>query len=422
VNETVRLPDIVLITPDFRPHTGGVAEYLHNLFDHVASRYPVTVLSTVPVHGHSWQHAYRLEILAGDRSGRSRVGGVFPLNKLTGVRRRFASRRSADRLVRAIEASSGPNRRVYVGWWSTASHWWCRALRESGVEYSIFAYGTELVKSIPSRAARWRSEDFGHAAEVIAISEGTADLVRARVGAGPEIRLVRPGVVPVSSAGGGAHSARLQPAWNLDDSRLLLTVGRLIPRKGVDLVMHSVARLAARYPDLTYAVAGTGPDEPRLRGLARQLNIADRVRFLGRVDEETKAALYGLADVFVLPNRLMNGEDWEGFGIVFLEAATAGTPSIGGDNGGVRDAIVHGETGLLVDPESEDDLTEALHRLLGDVELRQRMGRAARRRASEEFDWRRIAETFVASFAGEDDRTAPSGIQDGSAGFGPTVR
>lgn len=399
VNDTAGSPEIVLLTPDFRPLTGGVAEYLHNLFNEVARRYPVTVLSTVPVQGIEWDRSYRLEIVPDEKAGASRISGIFPFGKLDSARRMFESRRRAEGIVAAIRKSSRAHPRVFIGWWSTASHWWCRALRENGVEYSMFAYGTEIVKSMHPRVARWRAEDFHYAENVFAISEGTADLVRARLGTDISIRLVRPGVVPLPRAGIRAQSARLRSELNLNGAPILLTVCRLIPRKGVDLVLHSVAKLVSEYPSLIYAIAGSGPDGPRLRQLARELNIEDHVQFLGQIDEEAKGPLYGLADIFVLPNRLMNGEDWEGFGIVFLEAATAGTPSIGGDNGGVPDAIRHGETGLLVDPESDEGLTAALRRMLRDGELRRRMGQAALHRAREEFCWTRIAETFAAAIA-----------------------
>jgi phosphatidylinositol alpha-1,6-mannosyltransferase len=101
-----------------------------------------------------------------------------------------------------------------------------------------------------------------------------------------------------------------------------------------------------------------------------------------------------------MPNRLLSAEDWEGFGIVFLEAALAGTPAVGGNNGGVPDAVADGTTGLLVDPEVPGELTGALRRLLLDPELRRRMGEAGRRRAAESFSWRAIADRARAEIDG----------------------
>jgi glycosyltransferase involved in cell wall biosynthesis len=100
---------------------------------------------------------------------------------------------------------------------------------------------------------------------------------------------------------------------------------------------------------------------------------------------QTKWALYELCDIFVTPNRLMGGVEWEGFGIVFLEATLFGKPAIGGNSGGVPDAIVDGVTGLLVNPEDQEVLSVALGRLLGGRELRRNMGRAAEQRARRKF-------------------------------------
>lgn len=397
MSDTKKLPEIFLLTPDFRPLTGGVAEYLHNLFDQVALRYPVTVVSTVPTRGKDWGRSYKLINAPIESAERSQTSRFLLLRKFNAARRMLASRRRAERIIAPFKASSGTDLRVYIGWWSTASHWWCRALREAGMPYSIFAYGTDIAKPAHRRVARWRAEDFRNAAQVLAISEGTADLARLHFGADTKINLIRPGVMPLPATDLESRGAHLRSQFNVEGSHVLLTLCRLIPRKGVDLVLHSIASLSLEYPDLVYVVAGSGPEGARLQELAKKLKIEDRVRFVGHIEEEDKDALYDLADVFVLPNRLMSGEDWEGFGIVFLEAARAGTPAIGGNNGGVPDAICHGKTGLLVDPEQEGELTAALRRMLGNSELRRRMGQAARHRAEEEFRWTRTVEIFTAS-------------------------
>jgi len=166
---------------------------------------------------------------------------------------------------------------------------------------------------------------------------------------------------------------------------ILLTVGRLVPRKGCDLVLRSVAELAAEYPGLRYIVAGDGPERARLDGLAQELGIADRIRMLGDVDDLTKWAAYDLCDVFVSPTRLSHSADWEGFGIVFLEAALSRRPAIGGRTGGTADAIVDGLTGVLVDPDQRGELSGAIRRLLSDAGLRARLGRTAEQLARTRF-------------------------------------
>ena len=147
------------------------------------------------------------------------------------------------------------------------------------------------------------------------------------------------------------------------------------------------------------AIAGDGRELGHLRRLAKQSPV--RVEVLGRVSQEDRAALLGAADVFVMAcrNRWL-GLEQEGFGIVFLEAAAAGVPQVAGDSGGASEAVLHGETGLVVaDPGNPGAVAEALRTLLVDPKQRHRMGRAARRRVSESFDndvlASRLAEALV---------------------------
>jgi phosphatidylinositol alpha-1,6-mannosyltransferase len=144
-------------------------------------------------------------------------------------------------------------------------------------------------------------------------------------------------------------------------------------------------------------VIGDGPARCELEDLARSLGIQYHVVFLGEVSDTIKFSFYDICEFFVMPNRLLNGQDWEGFGIVFLEAAMAGKPAVGGNNGGVPDAVEHEVTGLLVDTETGAEPTIiAMRRLLENAELRQRMGAVARQRACTLFAWEAIGERFVA--------------------------
>jgi phosphatidylinositol alpha-1,6-mannosyltransferase len=136
-----------------------------------------------------------------------------------------------------------------------------------------------------------------------------------------------------------------------------------------------------------YLIVGTGPDEPRLRGLAAELGIGAAVTFAGYVSEDRLPDLYNLCDLFVMPNREEAGGDIEGFGMIFLEASAAGKPVVGGRSGGTADAIVHGVTGFLVDPEDVDELAATLQLLLANADLRETLGRAGRHRARSEFGW-----------------------------------
>ncbi len=181
---------------------------------------------------------------------------------------------------------------------------------------------------------------------------------------------------------------------------LVTSVSRLVPRKGMDVLIEAANRLAPSYPDLVVAIAGDGRELEHLRGLAARSPV--RVEVLGRVSTDDRAALLGAADVFVMAcrNRWF-GLEQEGFGIVFLEAAAAGVPQVAGDSGGASEAVLDGRTGLVVaDPGDAGAVAEALRSLLADPNRRRRMGRAARSRVQESFDNDVLASRLADALAG----------------------
>jgi phosphatidylinositol alpha-1,6-mannosyltransferase len=146
---------------------------------------------------------------------------------------------------------------------------------------------------------------------------------------------------------------------------------------------------------LQYVIVGEGPELARLRTLAQELGVGERVTFVGPAGASDLPAYYAAADVFVHPNRVERG-DFEGFGIVFLEAAASGVPAIGGRSGGVPEALADGLTGLLVSGEDVEELCGALRRLGGSPSLRTQMGAAGRARVLAGFTWERAASEIMA--------------------------
>jgi len=184
------------------------------------------------------------------------------------------------------------------------------------------------------------------------------------------------------------------------EGRVVVSVSRLVPRKGMDTLVAAAARLHGHLPDLTVAVAGDGRDRSRLERLIRRSGA--RVRLLGRVPEEHLPALYGSADVFAMLCRSRwAGLEQEGFGIVFLEAAACGVPQVAGNSGGAAEAVADGETGLVVRrPRDPAAATAALSRLLDDPALRARQGEAARRRAERAYSYDVLAARLDAALGG----------------------
>lgn len=151
--------------------------------------------------------------------------------------------------------------------------------------------------------------------------------------------------------------------------------------KGHDVVLRAMPELLRRFPDLRYDIVGDGDARPGLQVLAQELGVTEAVRFHGIVSETELQGHYAQASLFIMPSRA------EGFGFVFLEAMAQGLPVVAGNMDATPEVVVHGETGLLVDPTSPAQIADAVTALLGDADLRHRMSLAAQRRVKEHFSF-----------------------------------
>lgn len=178
----------------------------------------------------------------------------------------------------------------------------------------------------------------------------------------------------------------------------LLTVSRLQRYKGQDKVIECLPRLAEEFPDLRYVVVGKGEDMAYMKSVAEEYGVSDRVIFTGFVADEVVTRLYELADVYVMPTRI-HTKGLEGFGISFLEAYATRTPVIGPTVGGPRSAVVDGETGLLVDPDSTDEIESAIRELLSDEEKRARLGDRGYEELQDRFNWDAVSDLLLDRFS-----------------------
>jgi phosphatidylinositol alpha-1,6-mannosyltransferase len=218
------------------------------------------------------------------------------------------------------------------------------------------------------------------------------------------VRTAVPHDVPVSVLHPGADVERFRPdlptadlreRHALGDRPLIVCVSRLVPRKGQDVLIKAMRSIQRRVPDAALLIVGSGPYEARLRALAEHAPTRSVV-FVGEVSEEDLPRYYAAADVFAMPCRTrLGGLEVEGWGNVFIEAAACGRPVVVGDSGGSREALVHGETGLLVDGAVADAVADAVASLLEDPAYAQQLGKAGRARVEREHTWRRVAERLA---------------------------
>ena len=190
-------------------------------------------------------------------------------------------------------------------------------------------------------------------------------------------------------SGGDVVRARL----GLTDRPVVVCVSRLVPRKGQDTLILAMPRILASEPEAVLLIVGGGPYGKDLRRLAHETGVADSVRFTGAVPWSELPAHYGAGDVFAMPCRTRRGGlDVEGLGIVYLEASATGLPVVAGDSGGAPDAVLDGETGWVVRGGSPEDAADRVTALLGDPELRCRMGERGREWVEEKWRWDLLAE------------------------------
>jgi len=356
----------LLVTNDYPPKVGGIQSYLWEYW----RRFPPgrTSVLTIDQAG-----AREFDAAAPHAIERERARMLLPTRGLVARVRQLARERGASLVVLDPALPVG-----LVG-------------PKLGLPYAVVLHGAEVTVAarLPVTSQLLRRVLVG-ADLVIAAGGYPADEARRLAGEDlPEVAIAPPGVDvrrfhPLVAAEIGSVRRR----FGLPETgRLVVSVSRLVPRKGMDVLIEASVSLAAERPDLVVAIAGAGRDARRLASLARRLDAP--VRFLGPVSDEDLPGLVGAADVAaVLCRTRWGGLEQEGFGIVFLEAAAAGVPQVAGRSGGSHDAVADGVTGLVVDrPGDVAVATKALAELLDDEGRRLRLGAAARRRACAEFDY-----------------------------------
>ncbi len=357
----------LLVTNDFPPKVGGIQSYLYELWRRLPSD-ETTVLTAASLDAAEWDAKQRFRV----ERVRQRV--LLPKPGLA---------RHIDALATEVDAD--------VIFLDPALPLGLVGPRLQAAPYIVVAHGAEI--TVPGRlpGGRLLARSVLRAAAGV-VAAGTYPARIATTVAGTELPalIVPPGVDPdrFRPLAPDARAA-VRRRFGLDPDRpLVLGLSRLVPRKGFDVLIDAVACLDS---DVQLAIGGGGRDAGRLASRAARRGIAARMRFLGRVPEDDLAGLYACADVFaMLCRERWGGVEAEGFGIVFVEAAACGVPAVAGRSGGAHEAVVHGETGLVVEPRDVGGVRAALERLLRNDALRARFGTAARRRAVNELSYDRL--------------------------------
>jgi phosphatidylinositol alpha-1,6-mannosyltransferase len=374
---------VAIVSPEFPPDIGGVETYAFEYVKELASRgHQVTVFTMRHPQGEVSLSGVRIEPAL--RLCRSSDRASFA--------RCTADVWHALNAAYAWVAAERPNGVVSVYGNDFLRPYYCVAQPDlrglPGARYWSDAFLRRFRPLFNRRTSRLVRDSLARAPHVIACSRYTERVLLEKV---PECR----GRTSVGFVGVGAHffDVKWQPAQ--DAIPRLLTVSRLSePRKNIDQVLHALARLKDRH-EFRYTIVGGGYDRARLEALAGELRLGERVRFTGFVSQGELLDIYAHSDLMVLASAIIPGSH-EGFGIVYLEAAASGVPSLAARVGGAAEAVGEGKSGMYVEEPSAGALTSALEMFLsGDV----RFDRAACRDFARRFVWKNVVDHSLPYYA-----------------------
>lgn len=357
-------PRLLVATTDFPPARGGIQRVLDELTHRLAGRWRITVIAPRAEDSERFDAMTPFSVVRTRASWEESPGAV--LSEMA----RLIARRRSDLLL--------------VGHMNTLPS---AFVAGRGAPAVGLIYGSELWAPWTHMVTRLLGRRLERA---MAISRFTATEA-AKAGIPPDRLVIAPlgASPPPATVGCDDVLDRLGLRREGRTVPFFLTVSRLAePHKGHDVFLRALPIILGRHPDVRYVIAGGGPIAKDLSRLAHELGVEHAVRMPGDVDDSSKAALMSRCRAFVMPSRESRRPPlFEGFGIVYIEAAMAGRPSLAGASGGVADAVVNGETGLLVDPTSITGVADGALRLLDDPAYADALGERARERALRDHTW-----------------------------------
>lgn len=358
---------IYLSTQCFPPDLGGIQTYVYS------------VVSELVVRGSSV--CVFADALRGVDTRPFDQKQSFPVYRFGGLKP-WRRRRKARQLARMMPTTQ--DNILLCDTWKSLEHIPGEMCEQAKV--ICLAHGMEFPSGSDEQKRQRVQQAFAKADVILANSRFTANRMATYLPDGQTAEVFLPGISePVAATPETMAQVQSQKS---SASPTLLTISRIEARKGHDKIIAAIPELKNSYPAIHYYIIGNGPDKTRLESLVAEAQLENHVTFLGSVTEQEKTAWLSSIDVFVMPSRA-EGNSVEGFGLVYLEAAYFGKPSLAGEVGGAADAVIQGETGLLCDSTSVDSVVVALTQLLNKTSL-ESMGAAAKRRVQEQLMWPKV--------------------------------
>ncbi|NJM70665.1 MAG: glycosyltransferase family 4 protein [Scytonema sp. RU_4_4] len=370
--EQSQRPDILVISRVFFPDAGGIQEYVYNRCLQDPDR--VIVLTSACAGDQAFDHTQPFAIY------RWSMPVISSLGKLGGLLKQILN------MFWSVILSIWLYQRYHYRYIE-----WCHGYDFPAllllsyllpVKCFIYLHGNDVLCPQKNHVFRWLFEwTLQHTEAIICNSNFTRNYLKDHFQVKRPTHVIHPTVRPEKFGKESLKQVNLlrtkirQTHQIPEKAIAILSVGRLVRRKGFDRVIEHLPALLAEGLDVYYLICGRGPMESELKQLAENLGVTSRVIFAGYVPDEELAGYYAACDLFSLLTFFDNKvKSIEGFGIVYLEAAYFGKPVIASKVGGVEDAVLDKETGLLVDPNSPEEVLAMLRQLCADEKLRQRLG------------------------------------------------
>jgi len=379
----VMVATTLFITNDFGPRAGGIETFVHGLVQRLPKGSVIVYTSAQAATSDfdaKWLQDFGVEVI------RDRSKILLPTPRVIKTCQRLISERKLSKVAFGAAAplgimaksmrSAGAKKIVAL----THGHevWWSKmppfnlAIRRMSKHLDSISYLGDYTKSEISKALP---------------KSNLSKLVQ-----------IAPGIdvehfVPTDSS-------NLRAELGLTDKSVIISVGRLVHRKGQDMLIASLPAIKTAVPNVHLVLVGVGPHQAYLEKLAIKLQVSDCITFIGRINYAELPEYICLGDVFAMPSRSrFFGLEVEGLGIVYLEASACGLPVVGGSSGGAPDAVLVGETGVVVDGTNVSEIAQACIELLNNPELSALMGANGRTWITQNWRWDIWATKFTALLA-----------------------
>lgn len=380
------MPDqekILCITNDFGPRAGGIETFVIGLIERLPHGTVIVYTSSqgdTAAYDGQWLSNFGVEVIR-DRSKvllpTPRVGrSVRALVRERGISKVFFGAAAPLGLLAKGLRRAGVRRIVAL----THGHevWWAKvfpftlAIRRIGKYVDTLTYLGSFTRNAIARPLSTRARE---------------SMVR-----------IAPGI-DTSHFAPSDSAEQLKKDLDLAGKRVIVSVGRLVHRKGQDTLVEALPEIVSAFPDAHLLFVGVGPHLEHIHKRAIQLNVLQHISFVGRVQYSELPRFISVGEIFAMPSRSrLAGLEVEGLGIVYLEASACELPVIGGLSGGAPDAVLEGETGFAVDGLNPSAVAAGVIRLLEDPELAKAMGKRGRQWIIDEWEWRHWSERFNALF------------------------